>query len=159
MRNRLCWVVSIVVLSRLCHAAAPANILDKSPSHFATLNGQINMLFIDLPGYGQSDHPRTDYTMDLFAKGINAAMEDAKVSEVILIGHSMGVPVVRQSYRLYPAKTKALILVDGALRPFTKDPAEAEKWVSRFQEETFKENAPKMLAGMIPADNTALREH
>jgi len=198
-----CLALFALLLISFSFTRADTDILQKSPSHFATLkgtpdlkihykllaadqnrtkptlvfihgwccdlsvwhnqaaafNGQINMLFIDLPGYGQSDHPRTDYTMDLFAKGINAAMEDAKVSEAILIGHSMGVPVVRQFYRLYPAKTKALILVDGALRPFTKDPAEAEKWVSRFQEDTFKETAPKMLAGMIPAENTALREH
>src|SRR5437762_2905991 len=39
-------------------------------------NGQINMLFIDLPGYGKSDHPRIDYTMDLFAKAMNAVLED-----------------------------------------------------------------------------------
>jgi esterase len=97
--------------------------------------------------------------MDLFAKGINAVLEDAKVQNVTIVGHSMGVPVVRQFYRLYPAKTKALILVDGALRPFTKDPAEAEKWVSRFQEDTFSETAPKMLGGMIPAQNVALRQH
>jgi len=187
----------------LCHAAAPANILDKSPSHFATLKGtpdlkihyklltadqnrtkptlvfihgwccdltvwneqaaafnnKLPMLFIDLPGYGQSDHPRIEYTMDLFASGISAVLEDAKVQNVTLVGHSMGTPVVRQFYRLYPAKTKALIVVDGGLRPFTTDREQMEKWVSRFKEETFKQNAGEMLAGMIPADNTALREH
>src|SRR2546423_15647196 len=95
-------------------------------------NGQINLLFIDLPGYGQSDHPRIDYTMDLFAKGINAVLEDAKVNQAILVGHSMGTPAVRQFYRLYPTKTKALIVVDGSLRPFTTDREQIEKWVSRF---------------------------
>jgi pimeloyl-ACP methyl ester carboxylesterase len=125
----------------------------------AAFDGQINMLFIDLPGYGQSDHPRTDYTMDLFAKGINAVLEDAKVNQAVMVGHSMGTPVVRQFYRLYPAKTKALIVVDGSLRPFTTDREQLEKWVSRFKEETFKEDGAKMLASMIPEENTALREH
>ncbi len=124
----------------------------------AAFEGKINMLFIDLPGYGQSDHPKIDYTMDLFAKGINAAMEDAKIKGAILVGHSMGTPAVRQFYRLYPAKTKALIVVDGSLRPFTTDREQIEKWVSRFKEETLKEDASKMLAAMIPEDNTALRE-
>jgi pimeloyl-ACP methyl ester carboxylesterase len=82
-------------------------------------------------------------------------MEDAKINEAILVGHSMGTPVVRQFYRLYPAKTKALIVVDGSLRPFTTDREQLEKWVSRFKEETFKEEAPKMLQSMIPEDNTA----
>jgi pimeloyl-ACP methyl ester carboxylesterase len=194
--------VLVFLLFSFNFAHADSSLLDKSPSHFATLksepnikvhykllnanqdrtkptlvfvhgwccdmsvwqkqadafNGKINMLFVDLPGYGQSDHPKMDYTMDLFAKGINAAMEDAKVKEAILVGHSMGTPVVRQFYRLYPAKTKGLIVVDGSLRPFTTDREQIEKWISRFKEETFKEDAAKMLASMIPEDNTALRE-
>ena len=125
----------------------------------AAFNNKARMIFIDLPGYGKSDHPRIEYSMDLFAKAINAVMEDAKVNSTTLIGHSMGTPVVRQFYRLYPAKTKALIVVDGSLRPFSNDREQLEKWVSRFKEETFKEEAPKMLQSMIPESNTALREH
>jgi pimeloyl-ACP methyl ester carboxylesterase len=121
--------------------------------------GKAALIFIDLPGYGKSDHPRVDYTMDLFAKGIDAVLGDAKVKNVTLVGHSMGVPVVRQYYRRYPGKTKGLILVDGALRFMAKDSAEAQKWASRLKEETFKEDGAKMLAGMIPAENVALREH
>ena len=121
-------------------------------------DGKINMIFIDLPGYGRSDQPRIDYTMDLFAKGINAVLEDAKVKNVVLVGHSMGVPVVRQFYRLYPARTKGLILVDGGLR-FLTDKEQAQRWAARFKEETFKEEGPKMLERMIPAEKAELREH
>jgi pimeloyl-ACP methyl ester carboxylesterase len=71
----------------------------------------------------------------------------------------MGTPVVRQFYRLYPGKTRALVFVDGALRPFTKDPAEAEKFLSRFKEDTFKETARRSFAGMFtPATPKAARE-
>src|SRR5687768_2922679 len=35
----------------------------------AAFSGKAAMIFIDLPGYGKSDHPRVDYTMDLFARG------------------------------------------------------------------------------------------
>jgi pimeloyl-ACP methyl ester carboxylesterase len=115
----------------------------------AGLNGRARMLLIDLPGYGKSDKPKTDYTMSLFAKGIDAVLRDAGVEHAVLAGHSMGTPVVRQFYRLYPDKTKALIFVDGALRPFTRDPAEAEKFLARFKEDTFKETAPQFLAGML----------
>lgn len=123
----------------------------------AAFDNKLRMIFIDLPGYGKSDHPRVDYTMDLFAKGINAVLEDAKVNNATLVGHSMGTPVVRQFYRLYPAKTKGLILVDGSLRFFT-DAEAAKRWASMFNEENFKERAPKMLEAMIPAENVALRE-
>jgi pimeloyl-ACP methyl ester carboxylesterase len=84
----------------------------------AALGGQARMLFIDLPGYGKSDKPKIDYTMDVFAKGVEAAVRDAGVEQAVLVGHSMGTPVVRQFYRLYPDKTKALVFMDGSLRPF-----------------------------------------
>jgi pimeloyl-ACP methyl ester carboxylesterase len=125
----------------------------------AGLNGKARLVFIDLPGYGKSDKPKTDYTMDLFAKGIDAVLRDAGVEHAVLVGHSMGTPVVRQYYRLFPAKTKALVFVDGALRQFTNDPAEAEKFLARYKEDTFKETAPRIFAGMLtPATPKAARE-
>jgi pimeloyl-ACP methyl ester carboxylesterase len=123
-------------------------------------DGKLRMLFIDLPGYGKSDNPRIDYTMDVFAKGIDAVLQDAGVQQAILAGHSMGTPAVRQFYRLFPAKTKGLIFVDGGLRPFIKDPAEIEKFMSMFKEETFRQDAPKFLMGMLPPTTPqAMRQH
>ena len=78
---------------------------DQAPA----LAGKVRAIYIDLPGYGRSDRPKTDYTMDVFAKGVDAVLRDAGVEQAILVGHSMGTPVVRQYYRLYPAKTKALV--------------------------------------------------
>jgi pimeloyl-ACP methyl ester carboxylesterase len=126
----------------------------------AAFNGQVRMLFIDLPGFGKSDHPKIDYTMDVFAKGVDAVLQDAGVEQPVLAGHSMGTPVVRQFYRLYPSKTKALVFVDGALRPFTKDPAETEKFIAMFKEESFKETAPKALSAMlVPETPPAVKQH
>jgi pimeloyl-ACP methyl ester carboxylesterase len=116
----------------------------------AAFDGKVRMIFIDLPGYGQSDHPRIDYTMDLFARGIDAVVRDAGVEQAVLAGHSMGTPAVRQFYRLYADKTKALIFVDGALRQMMKDPAQVEQFMSNFKEDTFKEVAPRFLMGMLP---------
>ena len=49
--------------------------------------------------------------------------------------------------------------MSGPLRPFTKDPAEAEKFVSRFKEDTFKDDVPRFFAGMLtPATPKAARE-
>jgi pimeloyl-ACP methyl ester carboxylesterase len=118
----------------------------------AAFDGKVRMVFVDLPGYGQSDKPKIDYTMDVFAKGVDAVLQDAGVEKAILAGHSMGTPIVRQFYRLFPDKTQALVFVDGGLRPFTKDPAEIERFASMFKEETFKETAPKFFAGMLRPD-------
>ncbi|HEY8504536.1 MAG TPA: alpha/beta hydrolase [Gemmataceae bacterium] len=126
----------------------------------AALSGKVRMLFVDLPGYGKSDRPDGDPTMDVFARGIDAVLRNAGVERAVLAGHSMGTPVVRQFYRLFPEKTKALVFVDGALRPTVQSEAEAEKFLSMFTEENFREAAPKFLTAMLPPDAPAsMREH
>ena len=78
---------------------------------------QARVILIDLPGHGQSDKPKTDYSMDLFARAIDAVLKEAGVEKVVLVGHSMGVAVARQFWRLYPKKTAALVAVDGMIAP------------------------------------------
>jgi pimeloyl-ACP methyl ester carboxylesterase len=121
----------------------------------AALDGKVRMLFVDLPGYGLSDKPKIEYTPEEFAKGVEAVVKDAGVEHAVLVGHSMGTPVVRQFYRLFPDRTKALVFVDGGLRPFTKDPAEQERFLAMFKEETFKETAPRFLSQMFTKDSPA----
>jgi pimeloyl-ACP methyl ester carboxylesterase len=118
----------------------------------AAFDGKARLVFLDLPGYGKSDRPEVEYTPDVFAEGIDAVLKDAGIEKAILVGHSMGTPVVRQFYRRFPDRTKALVFVDGGLRPFTKDPNVIDQFLSMFTEETFKETAPKFLGQMLRPD-------
>jgi sigma-B regulation protein RsbQ len=77
---------------------------------------QYRTIFLDLPGHGQSDKPNTEYTMEYFARAVEAVMRDAGVKHAVLVGHSMGAPVIRNFYKLYPEKTLGLVSVDGPLR-------------------------------------------
>ena len=107
----------------------------------------LRVVAVDLPGHGQSDKPQTDYTMEYFARAVEAVMRDAGVKKAVLVGHSMGTPVIRQFYRLFPKKTLALVIVDGALRPMvTKQ--EMEQFTSALRA-NYKEAAPKMIDGML----------
>jgi pimeloyl-ACP methyl ester carboxylesterase len=76
------------------------------------------VIVVDLPGHGQSDKPRTDYTIEYFARSIAAVMRDAKLKRAVLVGHSMGAPIVGRFYGPYPKKTLGLVIVDGAMKPF-----------------------------------------
>jgi len=106
----------------------------------AALNGKARLIFIDLPGYGKSEKPKIEYTMEVFAKGIDSVLQDAGVEHAVLAGHSMGTPVVVQFYRLFPAKTKALVFVDGALRPlFSAE--QADQFMSMLKEDNFKDTS------------------
>src|SRR6266568_4835011 len=90
------------------------------------------VIAIDLPGHGQSDKPQVTYSMDYFARAVEAVMRDAKVKRAVLAGHSMGTPVARQFYRKYPEKTIAIVIVDGPLRPFG-DKAMMDKLIAGFR--------------------------
>jgi pimeloyl-ACP methyl ester carboxylesterase len=123
------------------------------------LEGKVRLLLIDLPGHGKSDRPKVKYTMDVFARATDAVMKDAGVGEAVLAGHSMGTPVARQYYRLFPKKTAGLIAVDGSFRPFTTDKEEIEKFVSVFEGPKFKETVLKFVDGMFPPKaDPALRD-
>src|SRR3954468_24448895 len=84
----------------------------------SALGGKFHVITIDLPGHGQSNKPQIAYTMDLYARAIDAVLGDAKVKVATLVGPSNGTPVIRQFYRKFPEKTRALVIVDGGLRPF-----------------------------------------
>lgn len=109
----------------------------------------VRVIAIDLPGHGQSDKPHVDYTMAYFARSIEAVMRDAGVKRAVLIGHSMGAPVVREFYRLYPDKTLALVAVDGALRLFFPK-AQMDQFLMQMRS-NYVAAAPQMVDGILAA--------
>jgi pimeloyl-ACP methyl ester carboxylesterase len=74
------------------------------------------VITLDLPGHGKSDAPKDGkVTMDMFAKAVEAVRAEQKVDKIILVGHSMGTPVIRQYAHMYPQHVVALVLVDGVV--------------------------------------------
>jgi sigma-B regulation protein RsbQ len=122
---------------------------------------QYRVIAIDLPGHGKSDKPRFTneavpknqpsrpfvYSMDLFARAVEAVMRDAKVKRAVLVGHSMGTPVARQFYRKYPEKTLAIVIVDGSLRPFG-DKAMMDRLIGGFRGANYREAVSQMLTAI-----------
>jgi pimeloyl-ACP methyl ester carboxylesterase len=109
---------------------------------------QSRVIAIDLPGHGESDKPQITYSMDLFARAIDAVLQDAKVERATLVGHSMGTPVIRQFYRKYPNKTSALVIVDGSLRPFS-NPEQMKQFMEPLRGPKYKEHAGQLLDFML----------
>ncbi|HLJ95336.1 MAG TPA: alpha/beta hydrolase [Gemmataceae bacterium] len=95
------------------------------------------VILIDLPGHGHSDKPKVDYSMDLCARAIDAVLKEAEVEKAVLVGHSMGVPVVRRFWRLYPNQTVALVAVDGMIVPLSF--ADGKKQIESLEGPGYKE--------------------
>jgi pimeloyl-ACP methyl ester carboxylesterase len=80
------------------------------------LSKHYRVITLDLPGHGKSGSPKDGkITMDLFARAVEAVRAEQKVDKIILVGHSMGTPVIRQYAHLYPQHVAALVLVDGVV--------------------------------------------
>ena len=82
----------------------------------AALSKKYRVVTLDLPGHGQSGMPADGkFSFDLFARAVEAVRSDTKADKIVLVGHSMGAPVIRQYARLYPQHVAGLVSVDGPL--------------------------------------------
>jgi len=120
------------------------------------------LLLVDLPGHGRSGKPDIPYTIALFARAVNAVLEDAHVERVAIAGHSMGAMVAYQFAREHPDRATAVIFVDGAF----SIPVEVEKQVAGFRSRAQELRSPnyqeRLLAFVdqlfIPETPPAVRE-
>jgi len=109
------------------------------------LSSVARVVAVDLPGHGESDKPEIVYTIALFARAVDAVLRDAGVEKAVLVGHSMGTPVVWQFARRFPEKTLALVAVDGSFRAFVTTEAERRRWAERYKGQDYK----TAMAGVV----------
>lgn len=77
---------------------------------------QYRVVTLDLPGHGKSDSPRDGkFSMDLFARAVEAVRLEVAAERVVVVGHSMGTPVALRYAHLYPVHVSALVFVDGLM--------------------------------------------
>ena len=120
--------------------------------------GKTRVILVDLPGHGQSDKPQIAYTMDLFARAVDAVLRDAGVDRAVIVGHSMGTPVMCEFYRKYPQKTLGLVIVDGPLRAFL-DQKMMDDFIGALRGADYKTQAGGFVDGMLgPQVSPQLRD-
>jgi pimeloyl-ACP methyl ester carboxylesterase len=71
------------------------------------------VIAVDLPGFGQSDKPPLDYTIDLFTRVLRDLMASLELKKVSLMGVSMGGRVALGLALEAPELVDRLILVDA----------------------------------------------
>lgn len=104
------------------------------------------VIALDLPGHGQSDKPKVNYSMEYFARSVDAVMKQAGVKRAVLAGHSMGTPIAREFYRLHPEQTRGIVVVDGALKSFFPK-AVADQFIGQMKAD-YKGSAVQFVDGM-----------
>jgi uncharacterized protein (DUF885 family)/pimeloyl-ACP methyl ester carboxylesterase len=70
---------------------------------------------LDLAGHGESGRGRTRWTIEAFGEDVRAVVEKLGLRRVVLIGHSLGGPVILEAARRLPGRVVGLIPVDTLL--------------------------------------------
>jgi len=136
-----------------------AGNLDFWRAQVPAFQGRARVILVDLPGHGKSDAPQGACAIPGYARAIEAVLRDAKVDKAVLVGHSMGVGVVNRFYRDFPAKTQALVAVDGSLRGYDLTRVQFDEWIKPFRGPDYRETVARFIDTMFPMAGTeALRE-
>ena len=77
-----------------------------------SFSSKYKTLFVELAGHGKSGTDRKKWSMTAYAKDVIAIVESLNLTNLILIGHSMGGSVMLETAKLIPNKVIGLIGVD-----------------------------------------------
>jgi len=122
---------------------------------------------IDLAGHGESGMEREGWPLMAFGADVETVVEALGLDRVILIGHSMGGPVVLEAARLMPDRVIGVVGVDTLQDADHKyDPEEVAPFLAAFENDfvgtcrgfvvsMFPEGADPALVEHIAADMSA----
>jgi len=96
--------------------------------------GDYRVVTVDLAGHGQSGLGRETWTVGAFGADVAAVVNKLDLRNVILVGHSMGGPVIIEAARRLPGRIIALIGVDN-LQSLGQSlaPEAVDAWVDQFR--------------------------
>lgn len=86
--------------------------------------GDHRVIAVDLRGHGASDKPVEDYTVDGFADDLIWLAGQLELTQLVLVGHSLGGVVVLEAAASRPDLIAAAVLIDPA--PIVKPPGLTE---------------------------------
>ncbi len=80
--------------------------------HLPYFSQKYQVVTIDLAGFGESGLEREAWTMEAFGEDVTAVVEKLDLQEVVLVGFSMGGPVILEAATRTPQRIIGLVLVD-----------------------------------------------
>jgi lipase len=97
------------------HGVASSHMIWRGVARELNRDGRTCVLAPDLRGRGRSIELPGPFGMAAHAADLLAVLDDAGVTEVVLLGHSLGAYVATTFASLYPERTSAAVLLDGGL--------------------------------------------
>jgi pimeloyl-ACP methyl ester carboxylesterase len=109
-----------------------------------SFSSKFKTLFVELAGHGKSGSDREIWSLESYAKDVQAIVESLDLSNLILIGHSTGGPIMLETTKLMPDRIIGLIGVDTLFNiPLYTyaDPDKIDEFMEAFNisEQTWKD--------------------
>jgi pimeloyl-ACP methyl ester carboxylesterase len=122
--------------------------------HAPRLAGRHRVVALDLAGHGESGRGRPQWTMAAFGGDVAAVVDAVAAAQVVLVGHSMGGPVVLEAARRMPERVRGIVLVDTLLDVEQRTPpAEADAFARQLQAD-YRATATQMATDYLFAPRT-----
>jgi len=102
---------------------------------------------LDLAGHGDSGLNRDDWTFAAFGEDVAAVINGLGLERIVLVGHSMGGPVILEAARIAPQEVIGLVAVDALQDPDA--PSMTPEAIQVFLG-PFEENFSDAMRGLIP---------
>ncbi len=117
------------------------------------------VIVLDMAGHGNSGMERETYAMSAFGEDVRAVADAAGAQKMILIGHSMGGPVIAEAAALMPGRVIGLVGVDTFEDVEYKLTNEEMERMLGPLEADFKSGARAFVNSMMrPGEDAALAE-
>jgi pimeloyl-ACP methyl ester carboxylesterase len=119
------------------------------------LSKNYRVITLDLPGHGKSGSPKDGkFSVELFARAIEAVRSEAKAERVALAGHSMGTPVIIKYAQMFPRHVAGMVFVDGMVS-FPADITGINGFIDQLSGPNGLKARENMIRGMFSAATTA----
>jgi pimeloyl-ACP methyl ester carboxylesterase len=114
------------------------------------------VVLLDLAGHGHSGAARAKYTMQAFGEDVQAVTVATGSRKVILVGHSMGGPVIAEAALLMPNRVIGIIGVDTLEDVEYATTAEEIEQMTAPLKNDFQTGSRQFLTEMIAAGSNPL---
>lgn len=115
------------------------------------------VITLDLAGHGLSGADRDNFTIEKFADDVVAVVKTLGLSNIVLVGHSLGAAVAIETSLKAPDQVKGIITVDTfATGNQWPDESEIERVMIPFRKAFYKMTYPRIKSRFAPHTDKSL---
>ena len=110
------------------------------------------VVLLDLAGHGASGKARSAWTIESFADDVHAVCTALDVASAVLVGHSMGGPIIVEAALRMPGQIAGLVPIDILLDVDDIKPAEQRARLFKRMRADFAGTVTSFLRSLFPAN-------